>query len=190
MSNFPVSIKFIVVGHCAMILCCIFYLAWWNIAFRPVAADGVSSGKAGLLLVLTILCGAVGVIGNIYGIQAITTAGNISPKIIGGFGVVSYVILLIITKWLFSRPVTSELLLIVAWTTLEVAVILSIYNLNFPLLPIVIIGVATILAMIAYLLYYSVDEWTAFYLGMIPLVIYIISMVFLMHIIIDNFITN
>ena len=82
---------------------------------------------------------------------------------------------MLITKYGFKRIVTSELLLIVCWTMLEVSVINKLNsagNLSdarfFPMCCVIVI--AFVISMVLYVAYYRVEEWKAFYLAMIPLI--------------------
>ena len=156
-----------------MIICCLFYSAWWYVAYHPNLTGSVFNGKAGIFFGLTVLFGIVGVYLNIYGIRHLPDS-NWAFKIFL-MGCAIYLILLAVTFLVFNRPVTAELLLIVAWTTLETAVIFSafhddILNGQLPINSFAVVAIATIISMTAYLLYYKVEEMTAFYLGIVPLI--------------------
>lgn len=44
-AGFEVQTRKILTGNILMILCCIFYLAWWLVAFKPTGAiKGMKSG--------------------------------------------------------------------------------------------------------------------------------------------------
>lgn len=156
-------LKYIIAGQAALTLCCIFYSAWWYVAYNPKTIENILSDKAGMLFGITFICGLVGVYLNIYGIRNLADAKQIC--IIGG---VAYFVLLAVTVLIFHRPVTAELFLIVAWATLETAAIFATYG-NFSKVPMLIIAAATIFSIVAYLLYYNVDDLKAFYLGLLPL---------------------
>ena len=103
---------------------------------------------------------------NIYGIRNLADVKHIC--LIGG---AAYVLLFAVTVFIFHRQVTAELFLITAFATLETCAIFAAFQGNFPTILILIVAVATILSMVAYLLYYNVDEVKAFYLGMLPLIV-------------------
>jgi len=88
-------------------------------------------------------------------------------------GAVAYLLLLGVTAGLLGRKPTSELLLIVLWAVMETAVVHALYAADFLqayTIPAVIIIGATILGLVAYLLYYEIDEQSAYYWGMVPLI--------------------
>ena len=156
--------KYIAAGQAAMTLCCLFYAAWWYIAYNPKINVNAFSGTAGIWFWITFACGIVGMYLNIYGIRNLADV-----KLICLIGGAAYLALFAVTVFIFHRPLTAELFLIAAWATLETAAIFAAYG-NFPTILILAVAVATIFALIAYLLYYSIDEVTAFYLGLFPLI--------------------
>jgi uncharacterized membrane protein YoaK (UPF0700 family) len=79
----------------------------------------------------------------------------------------TYALLAFVTSRFLERPVTTELLLIVAWCALEVDVAGAVWP-NWPLLVAVI--VATAFSMVCYLLYYRLEGRAAFLDGCGPLV--------------------
>lgn len=162
--------KYIAAGQGAMALCCLFYAAWWYVAYNPEVNEDPFSGKAGILFWITFACGIAGVYLNIYGIRNLADTKQICL-----IGCAAYIALLAVTVLIFHRPLTAELFLIVAWATMETAAIFAafhsdILNGNYPTMLVIVIAVTTIFSMIAYLLYYSIDEWKAFYLGLLPLI--------------------
>ena len=158
-------IKYIAAGQGALTLCCLFYSAWWYVAYNPKPIENILSSKAGLLFWITFICGLVGVYLNIYGIRNLA---DVKPICL--FGGIAYIVLLATTFLIFNRPVTAELFLIVAWATLETSAIFAAYG-NFSTIPMLTVAAATIFAMVAYLLYYNVDDLKAFYLGLLPLTV-------------------
>ena len=105
-------------------LCCLAYLAWWGIAFRPEAEGSVAGGRAGLLLLLTFVLALAGVLLNIYGIKGLEPARDtVSIQTIMLAGAVVYILLLAATAGIFHRQPTTELLLIVMWAVMEVAAV-------------------------------------------------------------------
>jgi hypothetical protein len=99
--------------------------------------------------------------------------------------VAAYVALLLVTRLLFVRPVTSELLLIVVWTMLEVYVITvlnsagRLTDTRFGIMCGVIAG-DFLGSMVCYSVYYRLEEKTSFYVAMVPLVTGIGTMTALM----------
>ena len=163
-------------GQILLIICFVLYLIWWYRGFRPGSTVSRVKGTNGLLLALTAITGIAGIALSLLSISTATTF-LISPAHILISGVIGYIVLLLITRFLFNRIVTSELLLIVVWTMLEVWVTGS------GILPeshfwamIAVIAVAFLISMICYVAYYKMEEMKAFYTAMVPLVLAIISM--------------
>ena len=178
------TLKYFAAGHSAMVLCCLLYATWWYIAFRPDAEGGLLIGRNGLIFGLTFISGLIGVMLIVLGIRNAPESTWLSVRTICILGVLSYLALLAVTLFFFHRPVTSELLLMAAWATMEIAAIYTIYEDGplagqSPAIPLSVVAIATIISLIAYLLYYEVDEWKAFYLGLAPLIAYAIGTVIL-----------
>ena len=174
------TLKYFTTGHSAMVLCCLLYATWWYIAFRPDADGGLLIGRNGLIFGLTFISGLIGVMLIVLGIRNAPASTWLSVRTICILGVLSYLALLAVTVFFFHRPVTSELLLMAAWATMEIAAIYTIYEDGplagqSPAIPLSVVAIAIIISLIAYLLYYEVDEWNAFYLGLAPLIAYAIS---------------
>ena len=150
--------KYIAAGQAALTLCCLFYAAWWYVAYNPKTA-----GNGVILFWITFACGTAGIYLNICGIR------NIKQFLmIGG---AAYIVLLAVTVFIFHRQVTAELFLITAFATLEVAAIFAAFPNEIPPILLIITAAVTIFAFVAYLLYYKIDELRAFYLGLLPLIL-------------------
>ena len=55
-------------GQGLLIVCCVFYLIWWGIAFHPSHGSSHTSGIDGILLLITMILGLAGLVINILGI--------------------------------------------------------------------------------------------------------------------------
>ena len=170
----------ILTGQTLLIICCVFYMIWWYRCYRPGESVNRIGGANGILLLGTAVLGVVGVVLSLTKVPLITT-----PKIgeiwILVVGIAAYVLLLLMTRFVFHRIVTTELILIVGWTMLEIAVIC---NLNaagglsesgFTIMC-TVIAVACIISIILYVAYYRMEEMKAFYTAMVPLVSAALSM--------------
>ena len=170
----------ILTGQTLLIICCVFYMIWWYRCYRPEESVNRIGGANGILLLGTAVLGVVGVVLSLTKVPLITT-----PKIgeiwILVVGIAAYVLLLLMTRFVFHRIVTTELILIVGWTMLEIAVIC---NLNaagglsesgFTIMC-TVIAVAFIISIILYVAYYRMEEMKAFYTAMVPLVSAALSM--------------
>lgn len=171
-------------GQTLLIICFIIYLIWWYRGFRPGVNVSRVKGLNGLLLAITALTGIAGIILSLQA-PAEPAVMKIQPIAILIVGVVGYIVLLLVTTQLFRRPVTSELLLIVVWTMLEVYVITllnsagGLTDTRFGIMCGVI--AATFLgSMVCYCLYYRLEEKAAFYVAMVPLIAGIASMTVLL----------
>ena len=171
------------IGQWLLVICCIFYLIWWSIAFHPNHGDDHTSGLDGWLLLITALFGLAGIAINLIGIRDSGAGkGFTNGAMIAVVGVIVYIVLLIGTRLIFHRQVTTELLLIVGWTMLEI----SSVNVAFALEAVswekvvailVIVVIAAVASFICYMLYYNVAPMTGYFFGMIPLITEAVSMV-------------
>ena len=160
-------------GQFLLILCCVSYLVWWYRGFRPDVEVSRTSGIGGILLLVTAVLGIAGVFFSLSPVME-KTAAKLNPMHIAAAGILGYIILLWITRTVFDRVVTSELLLIVGWTVLELTVInrlnaaLFLSDSSFFVMGIVI-AAAFAISMVLYVAYYRIEEWKAFYAAMVPL---------------------
>ncbi len=167
----------ITIGNTLMILCSLFYLLWWTIAFKPGTAAG---GKLTALLLLgAFLSGVAGIAVTCTGIQSANAnaARSLYPPfalLIGGAA--AYFLLLVLTRVLFKRQVTTELILIVGWAVLELSVVNTFYGSgkNAPGISVfesALIILAAILSLVCYVLYYRLPARAGWIDGMLPLVL-------------------
>lgn len=160
-------------GQILLVLCCFFYLIWWYRCYQPGMTVSRVSGLNGLLFLLTALFGVTGVVFSLAPVDAIKET-RINPSLILAAGIAGYAVLFLITRFGFSRTVTTELFLIVGWTTLEVSVanrlnaagILS--GRRFAAVCF-ITAAAFAVSMILYVAYYRMEAVKAFYSAMVPL---------------------
>ena len=174
----------VITGQILLILCCIVYMVWWYRGFRPGTTINRVRGVNGVLLLFTAGLGISGIVCSLLPISG-ETAGDISPKInnmhIIVAGIATYVILLLVTRVIFNRVVTTELMLIVGWTMLEISVInrlnaSGILSDSQVVAMSVVIVAAFIISMVLYVAYYRMEDMKAFYAAMVPLVTEAITM--------------
>ncbi len=55
-------------GQGLLIICCVFYLIWWGVAFHPDHGASHTSGIDGILLLITMAFGLAGLVFNMLGI--------------------------------------------------------------------------------------------------------------------------
>lgn len=166
----------IITGQVLLISCCIVYLVWWSRAFRPGDSADRLGGTNGILLFVTAFFGIAGMIVTLLGNTGMPSVRK-SPGgyLLLGTGVITYLILLGITRGLFHRIVTTELFLIVGWTVLELSLVSTLWGAarlgRGPVTALVItILTAFAISMILYVLYYRMEPWPAFYAAMVPLI--------------------
>ena len=163
----------ILAGQASLIACFAVYLLWWYRGYRPGVEVSRIGGVNGVLFLAMVVLGAVGVW------LSTTTIPATSAPIIGTEGIVigavaAYIVLLLVTRFLFGRVVTTELILIVAWTALEKSVIVSLNAAGiliggrFLAMCIVLVA-AFIVSIVLYVAYYRMEEMRAFYAAMVPL---------------------
>ena len=173
-------VKQVLTGQILLILCCVVYLVWWYRGFRPGVYVSRAGGVNGILLLITAALGMAGIIFSLMPVQYVTEPifSQLSTIICG---IAAYILLLAVTKWGFHRIVTTELILIVGWTTLEMAVINKLYaagamSYGGLLLTLIVIAAAFLISIVLYVAYYRMEEMKAFYAAMVPLVTEAIAM--------------
>lgn len=169
-------------GQGLLIICCVFYLIWWGVAFHPDHGDSHTSGIDGILLLITAALGLSGLFFNMLGITRIPSeSGLVSGFVIIIAGIVTYIVLLFGSRIVLHRQVTSELFLIIGWSMLEVASINRAFawervSVDKVIVFLVIVAVAAVLSLYFYLQYYKVKPMTGYFFGMVPLITEAISM--------------
>lgn len=164
--------NYIRTGNIKLVLCFAFYLAWWVVAFNP--GRPIRGLTSGWLLIPAAVLGVLG-LSDIF--QGLDFTGGLVPGmalVVGG--VVSYVMLVGVTRGLLHRPVTSELLIIVLWATVAlleantlVAQGLVSPGLGWGLMALCLLGVA--INLVCYQLFYGLEAGPAFIDGAIPLLL-------------------
>jgi len=173
--NFDLSIKQISLGNILLIICCVFYLSWWLVAFKP---EGTAHGvKTGLLLVPAFAAGIAAVILAVKGISSSPEdAGLFSKGVLLWGGIAAYVISLLVTGLFFKRPITTELFLIIGWAVMAMSEINTLYGLSHfsyfqSVIFIVVILAATVVSLVCYVLYYNLGGLAGYVDGIIPLLL-------------------
>ncbi len=174
------SVRLVLMGNLLLIVCSLFYLLWWILAFKPVGA--VKGMKSGWLLLPALIFGVAGVFWIVQGIQGAQMQQSLlSLGKIMLFAAVAYLLLAAGTWALLKRPVTTELLLIVAWTALTLAEIHMLWGTGIfqPSAAQAFAAVTLVfglVSMIAYIRYYHLDAVTGYIDGMIPLILAAVMM--------------
>lgn len=169
-------LRLIFIGQTTLVVCTLFYLCWWYAAFRPHSDSHTLAGIKGAIFWLTALTGLVGIFFSAAGLHALPESPTVSVREICLGGVLAYGLLVGVTYGIFGRPLTAELVLIVAWAGLETSILQGLGAAgHLPptcLFPVTIaIATATVIGLILYMLYYKLDEKIAFYVGMVPIIL-------------------
>ena len=156
----------VMIGQMLLILCCIFYLIWWYRGFRP----NVIVSRVGITAAL----GLAGIFISMSHIPA-EKEPKLDQSVIVLGGIILYVGLLLVTKLVFHRIVTTELILIVGWAVLELTVINRLSAAGYLSegkfsVMCIVIAIAFLISMVLYVAYYRMEEMKAFYAAMVPLI--------------------
>lgn len=165
----------IITGQFLLSLGALFYTGWWLTAFRPDVRSG------GALSALLFLCLAVfglsGTALTVHGIHGLP----LPPSWPGGtmlltLALLVYFILLAGSVKLFGRKPTTELVLLVLWALMEIMVLGVLheagglagtaYGLTWAA-----VAAASLIAFTAYMMYYRMDDDTAYITGAVPLLV-------------------
>lgn len=181
-----VSVHKLFAGQILLILCCLFYLIWWSVSYRPGISVSRVSGFRGLLLMITALCGVTGMALSVAGANHLpgSSARRLSGTFILTAGVVLYFIMMLLTTVVFHRIVTTELFLITGWGAMELMAVSALNGAGifqneafFGMAA--VIAAAYVLSMVLYVLYYRMEAQRAFYTAMVPLITEAASMLIL-----------
>lgn len=172
MDTYTPQLHAIAAGHGLLALCAALYLAWWFEFFRPRSArpQGIEYGIGVALIVIAAIAGILGVVRICTALATMPT--RMPGVVLWPCAIAAYIVLAVVTYRALGRPITTELLLIVAWTALEVAVAGALIALGsgfaMPLTLLVALGFTA--SMVCYVLYYRLSGWPAFLDGCGPLV--------------------
>jgi hypothetical protein len=172
--DFDFPVKQIFRNNILLIVCCVFYLTWWLLAFKPTGS--IKGMKTGWLLIPAFTAGVAAIILAVKGILSAPISASLFP---GGIllwgGIAAYLIFLMITLLFFKRPVTTtELFLIVGWAVLALSEINTLYGIGrfshrLAVIFAVVIGVAMLISLVCYILYYHLGDRAGYFDGMVPL---------------------
>lgn len=172
--NFSDPVREIFVGNILLLLCSLFYLIWWIVSYRPNSYGMSAAG--GIYFSVTLITGVAAIASMSFGINALSVHSNVLPvKFIWIGAGLLFLAVLAITTQVYHRVVTSELILIHIWMALELSAVIVLYGtrrfgFGMAVTLAVLVGIATIVGLICYVLYYRLDETAGYWNGMIPLI--------------------
>ncbi|MCD8384717.1 MAG: hypothetical protein LUC39_07155 [Clostridiales bacterium] len=178
-SQYDFQTRQMLTGNLLLVGCCVFYLAWWLIAFKP--EDAVKGMKSGWLLIPAFLFGIAAVVQIVRGSEMDGQAALFSRAAVAVGGVVAYIVLLAASSIILKRQVTTELFLIVGWTVLmflEVDGLFALgqYSRGMSIGFLVVTVIVAVVSLVCYLLYYNLDSVKGYVDGMIPLLLVAVMM--------------
>ena len=170
--TFTVPLWEIFGGNLLLLLCSLFYCAWWIMSFRPNSSAG---SAAWFCLTAAFVTGIAGIALMSYGIDFLSQESKALPvRYILSGGALMFFFLLLVTSIVFRRPVTSELIIIHIWAVLELSAAAVLYGggrfgAMSAVVMLTLIGTATVIALACYVLYYRLDGTARFIDGIVPL---------------------
>lgn len=163
-------------GQFALLVCGIAYLVWWCIYFYPKRKSSLAKNTVGIVgIAVAVVAGIAAVVFVIRGCGRLPQVqSSVSGSVIVLVGFTAYVLLLLLTKFVFKRPVTTELALLVGWAALECHVQSRLFGAGLSMGSLltgqlVLIAVIEVLGLVAYTLYYKLPPFKSFVDGCIPL---------------------
>lgn len=156
-----------------LIGCCVVYLLWWVLAFRPT--NPVTGFRSGWLLIPASVAGVVAVVLAIRaGAGAPAKASLIDSKLLVVLGIVAYVVLAVGTWLAFRRPVTTELILIVGWAVLALYEVDKLWGTQLlgrrgAIVLVVLVLVVLAICLVCYTVYYRLSALPGLIVGAVPL---------------------
>ncbi len=175
--SFTAPVWEISAGNLLLLLCSLFYLAWWFVSYRPNSSIGLSAGSyGGFYLAAAFITGVAAIALMSAGIDSLSQDSKGLPvKFIMLGGAALFVIVLLVTTIAFHRTVTSELILIHIWAALELSAVAVLYGTGrfgagHAASLSALVGIAFVAGLICYVLYYRLDETAGYWAGMVPLI--------------------
>ncbi|GAA3705841.1 hypothetical protein GCM10022204_24250 [Microlunatus aurantiacus] len=164
----------VVIGEVLLVVCSLSYLVWWTITYRPSVR---APPGGGLFLAGAVLGGLGGLVLLAVGIAALLPKASLlalGATIVGGMLVGA--LLLHVTSSIAHRPVTTELPLIIVWSTMQLAAGITLWTAGALRAPaasawIAATAIATLVGLACYLLFYRLNPIPAYWIGMVPLAV-------------------
>lgn len=163
-------------GHGLMALCAVLYLVWWVVFFRPGAGkvQGPLYWFGAGCLVVAAIAGIVGAVLIALGANGLAAGTGPSGWWFALGAIAAYLLLAWATTHFWNRPITTELLLFVAWGALELYAacaleaggVLGLAATAW--LAAIVLGIVA-LSLICYVLYYRLAAVPSFVDGALPL---------------------
>ncbi|SEQ39705.1 hypothetical protein [Microlunatus flavus] len=162
----------LVVGELLLVVCSACYLVWWSVTYRPA---GRAPFHGGPFLAGAVLAGLGGIVLLGVGIAVLLPRASglaVAATVVGG--VLVGALLIHVTSTYAHRPVTTELPLIVLWTTAQVAAGVALRSAGMLDRPAALFwfaatAIAALVGLACYLVFYRLAPVPAYWVGMLPL---------------------
>lgn len=171
-NNFSPALWKFLDGNVMLLICIIFYLAWWVVTFKP---GKTYRARQGFFIAVAFIAGILSILYISAGIVEFGQDPWILPaKFILIGAVLFFLTLLAITTKAFHRQLTSELIIIHIWAVLEIAMIDILYS-HANISHFVVwtyagfVAISIVASLFCYVVYYSLCEEARYKTGMIPL---------------------
>jgi hypothetical protein len=170
--NFIVPHWEIFAGNLLLLVCSLFYLAWWVVSYRPNSSGGSAGGYC---ITAAFITGAAAIALMSGGINSLSQDSKGLPvKCILLGGAALFLVLLPVTAIAFHRIVTSELMILHVWAALELSAVAVLYGTGRfgagrAATLAALVGIATVAGLICYVLHYRVDEIASYRNGIVTL---------------------
>jgi hypothetical protein len=172
-------------GNLLLLICMIFYLVWWIVTFRPNSTDGGLIGAFSILVAFVTGIAAIVLLSTGINLISQENVRGLPVKFILLGAAAVFVVMLLVTSVGFHRIVTSELMIIHVWVALELSAAVVLYGTGHfgpgrAAVLAALLGIAFIVSMICYVLYYRMGEAASYRVGMVPLIMgVVVTAVFL-----------
>jgi hypothetical protein len=155
-------------GNLLLLFCLLFYLAWWVVSYRQ-------SSSGGFYLTGAFITGVAAIALMSDGINSLSQDSKglpVSSILLGGAAL--FLVLLLVTAIAFHRTVTSELIIIHIWAALELSAVAVLYGTGRfgagrAATLAALVGIATAVSLICYVLHYRLDETASYWSGIVTL---------------------
>jgi len=170
--NFTLPVWEIFGGNLLLLICSLFYLAWWAAAFKPGSNTGSSGG---IFIGLAFVFGIAALALMSHSISSLSEySKGVSIKFILAGSTALFAVMLLITVIAFNRIFTSELIIIHIWAALELCAAAALYGTGRfgagrAVTIAALVGIAFAAGIICYVLYYRLDQTAAYWDGIVPI---------------------
>lgn len=160
-------------GQLALLVCCVFYVAWWAVAFRPVKKRRLTALTV-VLLALAVVFGGFGLCASFIAVNVAPTPPSMNLELVCLVAGLTFIALYALTYLVFRRRFTCELFLIVLLTVVEICAAdvfaaggyLSAGGERTVFL---VLALASLISLVFYVLYYRLGPVASYVTAMIPL---------------------